>query len=474
MNGDVKEDIVGKQFTTNSSGVCVVTKYVRCNEVHIKFLETGFERVTDTNSLKNGTVKDTSVSKTKKKYVIGERDIVGEVFDNNKGESYQVLKQLGTSKFKIKFIDSGYETEVKKNNIEIGSIKDRSNFNEYACLIGHKLKDNRFGIITVKNFSDRGGEKVLVCDSEDNSLRFILTKEQVINCDLSSFGVQPVVLNEPLPFSLSSEGLVLYKGEEFDTVDFEILNVFFYLKDDTLYHRLIRRDSIDESLLKHKTTLAGKVAGFYPKHNPASGHVSLLGIPFHVSKVKAILNGELECCYRRKFKDSDIEAEGVQQEYSIWNSMRGRCNKGYAKLSDEFENFWDWLDWAKQQRGFMCKDENGKTYQVETDLFSNGEKIYSKDTVVFVPNSINQMCKPTKKGDLPKGVQYFHEKRKGYRAYGIEFGKQIHLGYYRSLEEAVAVAKEQRVVYVNKLMDLYGETVEPKVFKALLEDKWSD
>ena len=135
----------------------------------------------------------------------------------------------------------------------------------------------------------------------------------------------------------------------------------------------------------------------------------------------------------------------------------------------------NWLaDWAKQQKGFMCKDEKGKTYQMETDLFSNGEKIYSKDTVVFVPNTVNQMCKPSKKGDLPKGVQYFHEKRKSYRAYGVEFGKQIHLGYYNSLEEAVAVAKEQRIVYVNKLIDLYGETVEPKVFKALLEDKWSD
>ena len=253
----MKDEIVGKHFTTNSSGVCVVTKHVGCNEVYIKFLDTGFERVTDTNSLKNGQVKDTSLSKTKKKYVIGKRDIVGEVFENNKGESYQVLEQLTTSKFKIKFIDSGYETEAKKINIEIGQIKDRSNFNEYACLIGNKLKDDRFGIITVKNFSDRGGEKVLVCDSEDSSLRFILTKEQVINCDLSSFGVQPVVLKEPLPFSLNSEGLVLYKGEEFDTVNFEILNVFFYLKDDTLYHRLIRRDSIDESVLKHKTSLAG-------------------------------------------------------------------------------------------------------------------------------------------------------------------------------------------------------------------------
>lgn len=41
----MKEEIVGEQFTTNNSGVCVVTNYFSWNEVHIKFLDTGFERV---------------------------------------------------------------------------------------------------------------------------------------------------------------------------------------------------------------------------------------------------------------------------------------------------------------------------------------------------------------------------------------------------------------------------------------------
>ena len=60
----MKEEIVGKVFSTNKSGDCVVTKYVGCNEVHIKFLDTNFERVTDMNSLRKGQVKDTSLSKT--------------------------------------------------------------------------------------------------------------------------------------------------------------------------------------------------------------------------------------------------------------------------------------------------------------------------------------------------------------------------------------------------------------------------
>ena len=181
---------------------------------------------------------------------------------------------------------------------------------------------------------------------------------------------------------------------------------------------------------------------------------------------------EIEKCSRRKFKVSDIEAKGVHREYTIWNGMRCRCNKGYAKMYEDFENFWEWLDWAKQQKGFMCEDENGNVYQMETDMFSTGEKVYSKETVVFVPNAINQMCKPNKKGNLPKGVQQFKGRRKEYRAYGVEFGKQVHLGYYMTLEEAASVARDQRKVYVNKLKSIYGDTVESKVFEVLMEDRW--
>ena len=467
----MKEEIVGKVFSTNKSGDCVVTKYVDDCKVYVTFIDTGFRVLTKLEMLKKGSVKDTSLSR---KYVIGKEDIVGKVFENNKGEKYEILEKLSTTRFSVKFIDSGYETEVNKINIEIGSIKDNSGVEEFNSLIGCKLQDESFGVVTVRSISDRKGCKVLVCENEDESLRFILTKEQLLSGDLAYFGIPPVILEEPLDFKVDGEGTVFHNGVEFDTAGFNTLNVFFYLDGDVLYHRLIRKDSINQNILKHRTSLTGKVAGYYPENNPSIGHVSVLGVPFHTEAVKSVLRGEIEICTRRKFKASDIEAEGVQREYTVWNSMRCCCNKGYAKLSEDFENFWDWLDWAKQQKGFMCEDDSGKVYQMETDLFSTGEKVYSKETVVFVPYAINQMCKPTKKGDLPKGVQYLEGRWKEYRAYGVEFGKQVHLGYYYTLKEALRVAKKQRALYVDKLKSLYGDTVEPKVFEALLEDKWSE
>lgn len=54
----VKEEIVGKVFSTNKSGDCVVTKYVRADEVYVKFNKSGFETRTSMSSLRNGNVKD--------------------------------------------------------------------------------------------------------------------------------------------------------------------------------------------------------------------------------------------------------------------------------------------------------------------------------------------------------------------------------------------------------------------------------
>ena len=319
----MKDEIVGKHFTTNSSGVCVVTKYVRWNEVHIKFLDTGFERVTDTNSLKNGQVKDTSLSKTEKKYVIGKRDIVGEVFENTKGESYQVLEQLGTSKFKIKFIDSGYETEAKKINIERGSIKDRSSLNK--------------------------------------------------------------------------------------------------LKEDS---------GFDHSQNKY-----------------------VLG----VNKTAKALASE----------------KGLLKEYTIWGNIVGRCNRGYAKLHEDFYTFDSWLGWAKEQKGFMEKDGNGNLFQLDSDLFSIDEKMYSPNTCVFIPREINGICKPNMiRDDLPRGVTPFGSKAKPYRVSVSIDGVTKHIGNYKTVEEASTISKQARLDRVALLETKYKDVVYSKVFEELRKDKW--
>ena len=96
------------------------------------------------------------------------------------------------------------QEEINKINIEIGSIKDNSAVEEFNSLLGYQVQDEKFGVVTVRSYSDRLGEKVLVCENEDESLRFILTKEQLLLGDLSSFGIPPVILEKPLDFKVDN------------------------------------------------------------------------------------------------------------------------------------------------------------------------------------------------------------------------------------------------------------------------------
>ena len=72
----LKEEIVGKVFSTNKSGDCVVTKYVGADEVYVKFNKSGFETKTTMTSLRNGTVKDkTQVRGGKTEGLITKEDV---------------------------------------------------------------------------------------------------------------------------------------------------------------------------------------------------------------------------------------------------------------------------------------------------------------------------------------------------------------------------------------------------------------
>ena len=456
--------MIGKQFTTRNSGVCVITKYVGCNEVHIKFLDTNFERVTDMNSLRNGYVKDTSLSKTIKKYEVGKEYLVGKTFENNKGQKYVVLEKISTTKFNIKFVDSGYETQVNKINIEMGNIKDHKTLDEDKELMNHCFHDDKLGLdFHVVELTHRKGERKLIVETLDGHVRLTTDSETILNGAVSErLKVLPVCLDKPLEFVKNGEG-VFFEGKEFTELNKYLADVFFYMQNDRLFHRYISYKTLSSDF---KAKLQNQKYGVEIEDN--DNYVTILGVKFYRSDVINLLTGNVHNISCVSKQESLVVNLGLRQEYSIWLSMVNRCRTGYAKLSKEFEVFWDWLKWAKSQKGFMCKDLNGNTFQMESDLFSQ-EKMYSPETVVFVPICLNQMCKPTKKGELPKGVQYFPEKIRPYRAYS----PQKHLGYFSTVDEALSAALKSREEYLDSLKEVYSESVEDKVFIELMKPEWA-
>lgn len=73
--------MIGKQFTTNKSGVCVITKYVKSDEVYIKFVKSGFETRTSMGSLRSGAVKDKTQVQGGSKGGLIDKESVSDLFE---------------------------------------------------------------------------------------------------------------------------------------------------------------------------------------------------------------------------------------------------------------------------------------------------------------------------------------------------------------------------------------------------------
>ena len=99
------------------------------------------------------------------------------------------------------------------------------------------------------------------------------------------------------------------------------------------------------------------------------------------------------------------------REYSIWNRVRQRCyneNIRYittsyqeVEMSENFKKYSYFKEWCNKQIGF---DQEG--WQLDKDILSKDNKVYSEDTCCFVPPEINCAITNNKsvRGRFPQGV----------------------------------------------------------------------
>lgn len=95
------------------------------------------------------------------------------------------------------------------------------------------------------------------------------------------------------------------------------------------------------------------------------------------------------------------------REYTLWKSMLTRCykNKFYTDCTVEeyllsFTNFYNHIH--------TLVGYDNLAYQLDKDFLSGGAKIYSRDTIVFVPKELNLFLTNRSKhrGKYLQGVSY--------------------------------------------------------------------
>ena len=171
--------------------------------------------------------------------------------------------------------------------------------------------------------------------------------------------------------------------------------------------------------------------------------------------------------------------KGIIKEYAVWQSMLERCTEKHwwrrpsyigTTCSDNFKSYTYFYEWCNQQEGFNNTDENGKRWCLDKDILIKGNKIYSENTCVFVPQRINNLVVKSEatRGDYPIGVSY-DKKQEVFKACcrGKE-RKTEWLGRFNNLQEAFLAYKTFKEALIKQVAKQYKDQLDPRVYQALL------
>lgn len=150
--------------------------------------------------------------------------------------------------------------------------------------------------------------------------------------------------------------------------------------------------------------------------------------------------------------------------FSHWKGMLRRCySEEYAPSYKGCEVCDEWLLFSNFKRWF--DDNYIKGYQLDKDILTKGNKLYSPTTCCFVPKRINQLLVNSSKhkDSSPIGVTY----KKKTNKYIVQING--YKGSYNTAEDAFIVYKKEKEAYIKDVAREYylNNLISKQVFNAL-------
>lgn len=177
-----------------------------------------------------------------------------------------------------------------------------------------------------------------------------------------------------------------------------------------------------------------------------------------------------------KYKTSLNNKNTIQ--YTYWKNILKRCydrkySSKYPTYKDcttceewhNFQNFAQWFD----ENYYECDE---KRMHLDKDILHKGNKIYSPNNCIFVPERINLLFTKNNinRGNHPIGVSW--DKNEGkYRATCSTFNNGVkiskYLGVYNTTEEAYHVYKHFKEKHIKQVANEYKNQIPVKLYDAL-------
>ena len=165
----------------------------------------------------------------------------------------------------------------------------------------------------------------------------------------------------------------------------------------------------------------------------------------------------------------------LTKDCMLWKNMLKRCyNDSFKKknptyegceVSDKFKSYEYFYEWCHKQIGFG--DEG---WHLDKDLLVKGNKIYSENTCVFIPQEINNVLtkRTASRGEHLIGV-YWHNKRKAFEArVRKNKGKSEYLGSFKTEIEAFNAYKKAKENYIKELANKWKGQIDDRAYEALM------
>jgi len=184
-----------------------------------------------------------------------------------------------------------------------------------------------------------------------------------------------------------------------------------------------------------------------------------------------IIGSGLRLVYGIGVNDVDYEVQGKNKPcpyYKIWNGMLTRAyNIKFKKTRPSYTESTvckEWLTFSNFRK--WMKKQDWKDKDLDKDILYPNNKYYSPETCCFVSSSLNSFFggSSSVNNNLPQGVYKVKGRNKNKFRSRISINrKDIHLGYFETLEEA-------RIVYIKtkiKHIKTFYNTVPKRVKKGL-------
>lgn len=199
--------------------------------------------------------------------------------------------------------------------------------------------------------------------------------------------------------------------------------------------------------------------------------------------------GNIRCPYEPRICDKGYFGEGkycaiqnneTVRSYYVWRNMIIRCYDHNYKLKfPTYEDCEVCEEWLNYQNFAKWYEDNyyeipGQRMDLDKDILIKGNKLYSPDTCIIVPHSINSLFVKNNaiRGEYPIGISLDKQKNKlRVRCYIYENGKQKlkHLGYFATnqIEEAFYLYKTTKENNIKAVANEYKNLIPEELYNAM-------